>query len=134
MKIPRIMYYRRRILLTILERAGNRMEKLRLQKLLFLFTRQQKKPAYHFLPYKTGCYSFQANEDARILSDHYGFLKIDKQYYSLHDRVCETVGALKTEDAVHLENLFEQYGKLSTNELIHRITEQYPGMPSTASS
>lgn len=44
-------------------RFGNELEKIRLQKLLFLISRQQSKPDYDFIPHKYGCYSFLANAD-----------------------------------------------------------------------
>lgn len=57
------MYYRRKILLSLLEVFGNDLEKIRLQKLLLLFTQKQETAAYDFVPYKFGCFSFHANAD-----------------------------------------------------------------------
>jgi len=57
------MYYRRKILLAILEAFGGELEKLQLQKLLMLFSEEQEEKAFHFVPYKFGCFSFQANAD-----------------------------------------------------------------------
>lgn len=57
------MFYRRKLLLSLLEIFGNELEKIRLQKLLFLLTKKQVKQDYEFVPYKFGCYSFSANAD-----------------------------------------------------------------------
>lgn len=57
------MYKRRKLLLALLESLGGKIERLRLQKLLFLVCTEQPAPSYHFLPYKYGCFSFQANMD-----------------------------------------------------------------------
>jgi hypothetical protein len=46
------MYYRRKILLALLEIFDNKLEKISLQKLLMLVTKQQEKPDFHFVPYK----------------------------------------------------------------------------------
>ena len=46
-----------------LKNFGNELEKIRLQKLLFLLAKNQIKPEYDFIPYKYGCYSFSANAD-----------------------------------------------------------------------
>jgi uncharacterized protein (DUF488 family) len=62
------MFYRRKILLGFFEAFGSHIEKIRLQKLLFLFCQEQEKPAFHFVPYKYGCYSFQANADLLALN------------------------------------------------------------------
>ncbi len=103
------------------------MEKLRLQKLLFLFAQGQDKPAYHFLPYKYGCYSFQAAEDARILAGHYAMLiEKEHQYLLNNGKVTEEHLSLKDEDCDRLDILFGEYEHLNKNELIYRVYEQYP--------
>ena len=58
-----MMYYRRKILLSILEAFGGQLTRTQLQKLAFVFTRWQAQPAFDFVPYHYGCYSFQANQD-----------------------------------------------------------------------
>ena len=62
------MYYRRKILLSLLEVFDNELEKIRLQKLLLLFTQKQDTPAYDFVPYKFGCFSFHANADLHTMN------------------------------------------------------------------
>ena len=57
------MFYRRKIILALLKLLGGELEKIRLQKLLFLFTQKQEVKAYDFVPYKFGCYSYSANAD-----------------------------------------------------------------------
>jgi uncharacterized protein (DUF488 family) len=64
------MYYRRKILLSLLENFEGQLDKTSLQKLLFIYTRWQEKKAFDFVPYKYGCYSFQANQDLRTLSKY----------------------------------------------------------------
>ena len=57
------MLYRRKIILSLLQLFEGELEKIRLQKLLFLFTQQQAKAEYDFVPYKYGCFSYSANAD-----------------------------------------------------------------------
>lgn len=45
------MYYRRKAILAILEKFGGELKPTHFQKLLLLFTRQQQKPVYEFVPY-----------------------------------------------------------------------------------
>ncbi len=76
-----MMYYRRKILLALIETFGGRMHPISLQKALFLFTREQENDsrAYSFVPYKYGCFSFNANHDINVL-EKYGILStIDKE-------------------------------------------------------
>ena len=62
------MFYRRKVILALIEQFGG-LSRTKLQKLLFLFTRNQSNKSFDFIPYKYGCYSFQANNDLRILSN-----------------------------------------------------------------
>lgn len=55
------MYYRRRLLLALLQALGGRVEKMRLHKLLLLYMKQRGEMAYDFVPYRYGAFSFQAN-------------------------------------------------------------------------
>lgn len=64
------MYYRRKIILALLQNCEDKLEKITLQKLLFLFTRMQESPNFHFVPYKYGCFSFQANADLFTLAKY----------------------------------------------------------------
>lgn len=62
------MYYRRKIALSLLQVFGNKLDKIQLQKLLFLHSRYKtNKKTYDFVPYKYGCYSFHANADLKTL-------------------------------------------------------------------
>ena len=128
MTFPKTLYYRRRVLLAILTRGKDCTEKIRLQKLLFLFTQRQEKPIYHFLPYKYGCYSFQANEDARILADYYRLLTITKndKAYIVNNKKIKGVINLKPEDEEYLDTIFDEYGKLSNDALIYEVYKKYP--------
>lgn len=74
----RVMYYRRKIILALLEALGRDVSAKSMQKYLFLFTRRQVgEKAFDFVPYKYGCFSFQANQDLVALSKQ-GYLDIEK--------------------------------------------------------
>jgi uncharacterized protein (DUF488 family) len=58
------MFYRRKVILAFLELLDGSLEKIRLQKILFLFSQLQgKECVYDFVPYKFGCFSFSASAD-----------------------------------------------------------------------
>ena len=63
------MFYRRKIILALLQLFEGELEKIRLQKLLFLFTQKQEKAEYDFIPYKFGCYSYSANADLTTMAN-----------------------------------------------------------------
>jgi hypothetical protein len=60
-------YRRQKYLLLLIKMAGGKLRRTDLQKLLFLVTREQAEPQYDFVPYRFGCFSFQAAEDLEIL-------------------------------------------------------------------
>ena len=82
------MFYRRKILLALLQSFGGQLEKIALQKLLFLLTNKQKESAYSFIPFHYGSYSISANADltamvsSGLLSENTNaFCKTDKTNY-----------------------------------------------------
>ncbi len=52
------MFYRRKIILAMLQIFEGQIDKISLQKLLFLFTKNQSKSEYDFIPYRFGCFSY----------------------------------------------------------------------------
>lgn len=123
------MIYRRRVLLAVLERARDRVDKVRFQKFLFLLAQHQKEPAYHFLPCRFGGYSFQAARDARVLAEHHCLLEMGEYNYRLHSEGMkeEFLASLSDEDSEELENVFQAYGNKRNSDLIYEVYEQYPG-------
>lgn len=82
------MYYRRKVILSLIETFNGELEKFQLQKLLMLFSLYQKNASYHFVPYKYGCFSFQANADLATMKKYEwveenekSWKKITKQSY-----------------------------------------------------
>lgn len=118
------MYYRRKILLALLEAFDNRLEKISLQKLLMLLTKQQQKPDFHFVPYKFGCFSFQANADLVTMTKYNQtamedncWIKTDKEKYLL---------GLKERDRQAIRYVKLQYGNKTAEELIKYTYVKFP--------
>lgn len=118
------MYYRRKILLALLEAFDNRLEKISLQKLLMLLSKQQLKPDFHFVPYKYGCFSFLANADLstmtkydQVKEDSNCWVKTDNEKYLL---------SLKERDRQAIRYIKQQYGNKNVDELIKITYIKYP--------
>lgn len=118
------MYYRRKILLALLEAFDDRLEKISLQKLLMLVTKYQKTPDFHFVPYKYGCFSFQANADLgtmlkynQVKLEGNSWVKTDNQKY---------LPALKDKDQQAIGYVKQLYGKKNAEELIRHTYTKYP--------
>ncbi len=110
------MFYRRKVILAIIEAFGGTIEKIALQKLLLLFTKRQLKPDYDFVPYHFGCYSFSANADLTAMVKH-GLLNEDEKSFAKKDAVNYT-SKLSTSDKKNLVELHTLYGKMSSTALM----------------
>jgi hypothetical protein len=118
------MYYRRKILLALLEAFDNRLDKISLQKLLMLVSKQQLKPDFHFVPYKYGCYSFQATADLQTMTKYNqvalqcnDWIKTDEEKYLL---------SLKDRDRDAIRYIKQMYGNKTSDELICITYVKYP--------
>lgn len=118
------MFYRRKIILALLELFDGKLEKVRLQKLLFLFSTRQSDPEYDFIPYKYGCFSYSANADLTtmvtkgLLVDVGGSLtKSDKGIY---------LKSLKEGDRKVLCDIKNLYGALNGTALMKHTYINYP--------
>jgi uncharacterized protein (DUF488 family) len=118
------MFYRRKIILALLELFGGELEKIRLQKLLFLFSQNQAKPEYEFIPYKYGCYSYSANADLTtmvgknmLVETNNSFIKKDQAIY-LH--------LVKPDDKSKLLNIKKLYGDMNSDALMKHTYRNFP--------
>ena len=107
-----MLYYRRKILLALIEAFGGHLTAKQLQKYLFLFTRKQEEKAFDFIPYYYGCFSFQANQDIMTLAK-LGYLSIIKSENGRRIQICQPNNYLMMLD------MFEQ-------QAIKEIKEKYP--------
>lgn len=95
---------------------GGELPKISLQKLLFLFVNRQIRPAYDFVPYLYGCYSFSANADLTAMVRH-GQLSEDKTSFTKTGSV-DFVKTLDEKDKKILSEIKNTYGSLSTDSLM----------------
>ncbi|MDA3800375.1 MAG: DUF488 family protein [Kiritimatiellae bacterium] len=118
------MYYRRKILMALLQMFSGELDKLTLQKLLFLVTTYQNKKSYDFVPYKYGCFSFQANADLCTLMKYNLVSETETSWKYIGDE--DYLNTLKEKDRSIIEYIKSQYGSLSTDELIRFTYNKYP--------
>jgi uncharacterized protein (DUF488 family) len=119
-----MMYYRRKILMALLQIFSGELDKLTLQKLLFLLTTYQQKKAYDFVPYKYGCFSFQANADLCTLMKYNLVSETETSWKYIGDE--NYLETLKEKDRNIIEFVKDEYGALSTDELIKLTYQKYP--------
>lgn len=100
------------------------LDKIRLQKLLFLFANKQGKAEYDFIPYKFGCYSYSANADMTAMVTR-GFLTEDEKTFAKKDPT-DYLKQLKPADLKLLQEVKTNYGKMSANALMKHTYINFP--------
>lgn len=118
------MFYRRKIILALLQLFDGQLDKIRLQKLLFLFANKQAKAEYDFIPYKFGCYSYSANADMTAMVTR-GFLNEDEKTFAKKDPT-DYLKQLKPADLKLLQEVKANYGKMSATALMKHTYINFP--------
>jgi uncharacterized protein (DUF488 family) len=118
------MFYRRKIILALLEIFGDPMEKIRFQKLLFLLSMIQEIPSFDFVPYRFGCYSFSAAADIKAMAMK-GILDENEATVASLDRG-DYFRQLKPEDKKLILEIRNDYGLMDAEALMKCTYQQYP--------
>jgi uncharacterized protein YwgA len=118
------MFYRRKIILALLQIFDGQLEKIRLQKLLFLFSQRQQKAEYDFIPYKYGCYSYSANADLTTMVKK-GILGETESRFSSNEKT-DYFKSLKETDKKSLRDIKNLYGTMNSNALMKHTYINYP--------
>jgi uncharacterized protein (DUF488 family) len=118
------MFYRRKILLALLKIFGGKLPKIDFQKYLFLLNVNKTEPFFDFIPYKYGCFSFQANQDMSTLTK-YNLVEETEKYWRLKGKT-DYLNQLKTGDKILIANFYQKHKSLKGNELVKYVYELYP--------
>lgn len=118
------MFYRRKIILALLQLLGGKADKLSLQKLLFLYSQRKKNPEYEFIPFKYGCYSYSAHADLVTMVKKENLTENENSY--LKNSNIDFVKSLKKEDIVLLHEIIKLYGGMSSDALIKHTYINFP--------
>lgn len=110
--------------MALLETFDNRLDKISLQKLLMLVTKQQLKPDFYFVPYKFGCFSFQANADL-VTMTKYNQVSTEDKYWVKTDSE-KYLLSLKERDRQAIRYIKLQYGNKNADELIKYTYIKFP--------
>ena len=118
-----MLFYRRKLLLAILEAFNGSVDRLKFQKYLFLISELQEKKSYNFIPYKYGCFSFESYNDKRGLTVS-GYLEDSDQWIlKKNDGFLSQIDA---QDKKYIFTVKKEYGRLSKKALLNKIYSNYP--------
>lgn len=117
------MYYRRKTLLALLQSIGAPVLKTDFQKYMFLVSMRQQKPAYDFVPYKYGSFSFQLEADKKTLIKYELLEAEDHWVTSSRD---DYLSQLTNDDQQIVQYVVDTYRKLSGRKLIRKVYTEYP--------
>ncbi len=118
------MFYRRRIILSLLQCFEGNLEKIRLQKLLFLTCKNQEKSAYDFVPFKYGCYSYSANADLKTMAMR-GLLNETDSSFQKADKI-NYLKSLTTSDFNNILEIKKLYGNMNTDAIMRHTYVNFP--------
>jgi uncharacterized protein (DUF488 family) len=118
------MLYRKNILLAITDFFDGELGATDFQKILFLFSNKQSESKYDFVPYKYGCFSFQAIADKSSLIKE-GYLENTKNW-KIKVKDANLIHALKDADRKILINIKQKFGSYSTEDLLKQVYLNYP--------
>jgi uncharacterized protein (DUF488 family) len=100
------------------------LEKINLQKLLFLVCQKQKDPEYDFIPYLYGCYSHSSKADLNTMVQK-GFLIEDDSSYTKRDKK-NYLAILDEEDKKLINQTYVLYNKMDGNDLMKYTYTNFP--------
>jgi len=121
-----MLYYRRKVLMALIEAFGGSMSPISLQKALFLFTREQGKEArvYSFVPYKYGCFSFNVNNDIRVLEKN-GYLSTIDNKITIN-KTSNYTYELSVFDSGLLQGIYNKFKDYSDDDFINYTYKLFP--------
>jgi uncharacterized protein (DUF488 family) len=109
----------------LIEQFGGELGRTQLQKLLFLYGQQNDDQVYEFIPYKYGCYSFQAYADKQKLTKQ-GLLTDSERWQLATCSETTYRSQLKHPECRGLWQLHKQFGNHSRDDLIRYVYATHP--------
>ena len=121
------MYYRRRLLLAIVEKATcQKIDTVSLHHILFLITQQQNSGYFHFVPHTHGCVSFQAERDLDVLSSYYKLLHHTNNTWTLPHSTQNFYSTLTHADQHICTSVLRQFNTQHTNAYVQKVYDMSP--------
>ena len=118
-----MLYYRRKILLSCIAAFDDRgIDAIKLQTILFLLCQQQN-PAFDFVPFHYGCYSFQAAKDLQILENHYKSISQKENNFFINQVLNHQ---LRNQEQRLVDELCNDFKRKSIAETVNYVYDKFP--------
>lgn len=118
------MYYRRKIILALLEQFKGSLPGTVFHELLFLYCQKQTEPAFDFVPDKHSCFSFQANQDLLTMVK---YKLVDDLNSKWTFKAKESfISQLEKKDRDNLFGIYNKFVKLNETDLSKYVYEKFP--------
>jgi uncharacterized protein (DUF488 family) len=117
------MFYRKKILLNLLNAFGGKLDKISFTKLLFLLSSEINQ-YYEFVPYHYGAFSFTAYSDISGLKKD-NFIYEDDKFFVLQQFDSQLCRITK-DDIEKINNLYWRFNGNTADDLMKITYEQYP--------
>lgn len=131
------MFPRRRALLRFVELAGGKIERLRLVKLMFLYSQDPssaKQSRYQFVPYNRGPFSFLLYRDLSLLKEAGLTSEPDENHFSLTEEGRAHARSFKDEAARMADRVHSRWSSTSRRALIDYVYENHEWYASRSAS
>lgn len=117
------MYYRRKVLLALIEIFGGSLSDTDCNKLMFLFGQRTDRHYYDFFPYKYGAYSLVLYQDKLQLTDQ-GLLSREEKFR--FNAIQSYLDQIKLADKLALQSLASDMRNIRGKRLLRRVYVDYP--------
>lgn len=118
------MYYRRKVVLALLQQFGGTLPKISLQKLLLLFTQRQQQAVYDFIPYQFGSYSYSLSADLYAMSQK-NFIK-DEENSVVNIDTKNYFDTLTEQDKNILRGIYREFSGWDNQQLMYYTYTHLP--------
>ena len=120
-----MLIQRQKLLLTLLDAFKSKQTATDFQKYLFLYTTLcEQNKSYEFVPYKFGCFSFQASVDKRKLAEK-GYLADTDGWHLAQNDTGDSFN-LKKGELEKIKSFVDKFSSLRGKQLIRYVYTEYP--------
>lgn len=119
-----IMFYRRKVILALLQTFEGKLSTLDLHQLLFLIVERQQKKVYDFVPHPSGCFSFSLEADLDTMQ-HKKMLSLVNEKWQKTDAE-DYFKMLIRDDQQLVLDIQNQYAEMDTETLTKYVFIHFP--------